>query len=139
VSDADLERFLLEEAGRGGNIILQHPVGKGKLFLGGSGASAPRFVHAERIARVVNTASGLEAVNPAWARQVATLISEVDIFCHPLTRTGGITSKAVGVGRPINTENLESREIRSGILFSAPNQSSNGPNWLGERIDRIHR
>lgn len=76
VSDSDIERFLKEEAGRGGNLILQHPLGQGKLFLGGSGASGPKFVHAEHISRVINTAAGIESFDPVWAKNVAKLISE---------------------------------------------------------------
>lgn len=91
VSDVDLERFLKEEAGRGGNLIVQHPHGGGKLFLGGSGlylvlstvltvvsgASGPRFVKAENITHVVNTAAGIESFDVAWAKNVTRLIEEV--------------------------------------------------------------
>jgi hypothetical protein len=77
VSDTDLERFLKEEAGRGGNLILQHPVGQGKLFLGGSGASGPKFVRTEHITHVINTAAGIEAFDPVWAKNVKKLIEEV--------------------------------------------------------------
>eukprot|EP01126_Amoeba_proteus_P013188 TRINITY_DN1554_c0_g1_i6.p1 TRINITY_DN1554_c0_g1~~TRINITY_DN1554_c0_g1_i6.p1 ORF type:complete len:211 (-),score=23.33 TRINITY_DN1554_c0_g1_i6:209-841(-) len=76
VSNDDLERFLKEEAGRGGNLILQHPTGNGKLFLGGSGASGPKFVGEQKITHVVNTAAGLEAFHPLWAKQVAQLVNE---------------------------------------------------------------
>eukprot|EP01126_Amoeba_proteus_P013189 TRINITY_DN1554_c0_g1_i7.p1 TRINITY_DN1554_c0_g1~~TRINITY_DN1554_c0_g1_i7.p1 ORF type:complete len:130 (-),score=15.59 TRINITY_DN1554_c0_g1_i7:821-1210(-) len=86
VSNDDLERFLKEEAGRGGNLILQHPTGNGKLFLGGSGASGPKFVGEQKITHVVNTAAGLEAFHPLWAKQVAQLVNEVCLFSSCDTR-----------------------------------------------------